>query len=566
MWDTTHFLEKLLAFSKQVSDCRSSDIPVPVPTTDREPVPTHPPCAAAISLYYPFLPFLQFHSTWTVKWPGSPRYFFLTSPANVEYVLRSNFDNFIKGPVFSNNLVKLLGKGEGRVHSTCAYVILVKSSNECLLKCMRTCSTGTSSCGAGIFNSDGPQWQVQRKLAAHMFSRREFQENIMDAFHRHGVELEAILKAAVESGKPLDMQALFFRFTLVSALSSQSTLHANSLTPTTQLPTTSVCTSFSTLQDSIGDIAFGHTVGAMRDPNVPFARAFDLAQTIVERRFISPGWQLTELLNGSRSQLNAAVKVMDDYSLDLIVKRRAAGDYATRRDLLSRFMSIVDEESGVSPYLHDDAFLRDVVMNFMIAGRDTTGQCLAWAVYNLMRNPGVEQRVSAEAQEVLGNKSAASIDYETVNRGLRYTQAVLHETLRLYPSVPKELKQTVRDDTLPDGTFLPAGSFIAYLPWVMGRLESNWEQPEVFNPERFTGDVRHSPYKFIAFNAGYRTCLGQHMALVEASFVLGLIYRKYTLTALPGQQVTYINSLTLPQAVGVTATVHACTSASSAAL
>ncbi len=72
-----------------------------------------------------------------------------------------------------------------------------------------------SVCCAGIFNSDGDVWRNQRKLATHMFSRREFTDTIMSAFRKHGAELDAELAWHAASGEPLDLQALFFRFTLV---------------------------------------------------------------------------------------------------------------------------------------------------------------------------------------------------------------------------------------------------------------------------------------------------------------------------------------------------------------
>ncbi|RYE83232.1 MAG: cytochrome P450, partial [Methanosarcinales archaeon] len=129
------------------------------------------------------------------------------------------------------------------------------------------------------------------------------------------------------------------------------------------------------VQDSIGDIAFGESIGALKNPDVPFAKAFDMAQYIVEKRFVSPGWQVLEYLNGTRSRLNHALEVMRQSAQRMIDQRRAAGDYAHRRDLLSRFMAFVDEETQEQPYLHNDKFLRDMIMNFMIMSRRNLSLC-----------------------------------------------------------------------------------------------------------------------------------------------------------------------------------------------
>ncbi len=106
----------------------------------------------------------------------------------------------------------------------------------------------------------------------------------------------------------------------------------------------------------------------MSNPDVPFARAFDTAQAAVQNRFFSPGWQITELLDGSRSKINAAIATLDEYCYALIHARRSKGDFLQRRDLLSRFMSLRDDgasdaQEGAFTYLHNDKYLRDVILN-----------------------------------------------------------------------------------------------------------------------------------------------------------------------------------------------------------
>lgn len=163
----------------------------------------------------------------------------------------------------------------------------------------------------------------------------------------------------------------------------------------------------------------------------------------------------------------------------------------------------------------------------------------------------------ASAQAAPTATTSTPLTYDTVSRGLKYTQSVLQETLRLYPSVPKDVKQAMADDTLPDETFIPAGSLVAYMPHTMGRLPSLWgEDALAYKPERFLAGAKHSQFKFIAFNAGRRSCLGQHMALVEASVVLAALYRSYRVRVLPGQHITYQESLTLPMRNGIKAVLE----------
>jgi cytochrome P450 len=175
-------------------------------------------------------------------------------------------------------------------------------------------------------------------------------------------------------------------------------------------------------------------------------------------------------------------------------------------------------------------------MNFMIAGRDTTAQAMSWATLMVARRPDVQTRVAEEAARVLGPAGSPPLTYEALLAGLTYTQAVVSETLRLFPSVPKDGKVVVADDVLPGcGTAVRAGDVVAWSPFCMGRRVDLWgPDASEFKPERFlTGDSRPSPYKYPVFNAGPRTCLGQNMALAEAAYGLALVLRAHVVTLAP---------------------------------
>ncbi|KAJ3061531.1 hypothetical protein HK102_009078 [Quaeritorhiza haematococci] len=132
----------------------------------------------------------------------------------------------------------------------------------------------------------------------------------------------------------------------------------------------------------------------------------------------------------------------------------------------------------------------------------------------------------------------------------------MHEILRLYPSVPANVKTNVKDDYLPDGTFIPAYSLVSFFPYAMGRSEKIWgTTAKQFIPERWIdekGNIKkESPYKWPAFNAGPRTCLGQNLAMFEAVTVLAILLRKFRFEIVPDQTVTYMTSLTLPMRDGL---------------
>jgi cytochrome P450 len=426
--------------------------------------------------------------TFSIKWFGERRMVITTDPACVEYVLKTNFDNYPKGNRFNTTLNDLLGNG--------------------------------------IFAVDGEKWKAQRHLMSHVFTDRAFRTVILGAFIKHMRTMRTILDKAVHTGQSLDMQALLHRFTL----------------------------------DSIGEIAFGVSLHSLEDPDQPFVSAFDNGQAAIDLRFFTPGWRLCALRRGrgclrSEVVLDESINVLRNFTDRIIDERLKAGDWNDRPDVLSRAMAAIDEKTGKPLYRNNNNALRDIILNFMIAGRDTTAQALSWALFEIARAPTsvVSETLAQEARAIGAADDDWSPTYDSIAKELRFTKAVMMETLRLFPSVPKEWKEAKKNDTLPDGTQVYAGNILVYLPYVMGRRESLWgKDAALFNPSRFVDAPPVSPYKFTAFNAGPRACLGQGMAMVEASFVLAGIFARYELTlSPPTQNVIPMDSLTLPQRRGV---------------
>uniref|UniRef100_A0A0G4HDI5 Cytochrome P450 n=1 Tax=Chromera velia CCMP2878 TaxID=1169474 RepID=A0A0G4HDI5_9ALVE len=184
-----------------------------------------------------------------------------------------------------------------------------------------------------------------------------------------------------------------------------------------------------------------------------------------------------------------------------------------RRDFLSLFMA-------ADPHMSDKQ-LRDMVLNFLIAGKDTMSQALSWALYELMQHPEDVQRAREEVRSAM-REAGGELDFQATRSKLPFVTAVIHETLRLHPSVPRILKRALGDDTLPDGTFVPAGSIAVVCAHTMGRLASVWgEDAKKFRPSRWLEFEKLPPsHKFVAFQAGPRECLGRHMAMLEMTVAL----------------------------------------------
>eukprot|EP01090_Pellita_catalonica_P015801 TRINITY_DN4354_c0_g2_i1.p1 TRINITY_DN4354_c0_g2~~TRINITY_DN4354_c0_g2_i1.p1 ORF type:complete len:162 (-),score=14.37 TRINITY_DN4354_c0_g2_i1:54-512(-) len=139
---------------------------------------------------------------------------------------------------------------------------------------------------------------------------------------------------------------------------------------------------------------------------------------------------------------------------------------------------------------------------------------------------------------------------------LRYLDGVINETLRLFPSVPYESKTCVDGDTLPSGANIPPGAVVNYSPWVLGHLESFWDNVDKVVPERWIENhgypkpPKHTP-PFIPFNYGRRTCLGRNMAYLEIKIAAIMLVQKFRLQVAPNHKVMYHPRITISTKYGM---------------
>jgi len=382
--------------------------------------------------------------------------------------------------------------------------------------------------GDGIFNSDGKQWSHQRKISSHMFTANLFKEHIWIVVRRNARKLRDIL-AASDPEKSVDVFGLMNRFTL----------------------------------DSIGEIGFGKCIGSLEDPTSPFLISFDRAQQISSWRFRNPLWRCLRLLGvGSEKETREHFGRLDTYSRTVVRELKSAieertsatkaggiawGDIEARKSFVGMF---IEDAQKRGESLGED-YLRDLVLNFLIAGRDTTAQALSWSVFCLSEHPEAETKARQEVLDICGMRGPA---YDEMTQ-LPYLHAVICEALRLYPSVPLEMKSALCDDVWPDGTFVPAGSSICYDIYSMGRDTSIWgDDATMFRPERWLEMHGHSRsnYEFAVFNAGPRECLGRRLAMVEMKTCLAMLLPQVSLRlAVPADSITPDVQLTLGMAAGL---------------
>ncbi|GLT84457.1 hypothetical protein SLE2022_026850 [Rubroshorea leprosula] len=392
---------------------------------------------------------------------------YTSEPANIEYILKTNFENY--------------GKGQYN------YIIL------------------KDLLGDGIFAVDGEKWRQQRKVSSYEFSTRVLRDFSSVVFRENVAKLVRILSEAANSNQIIDIQDLLMKATL----------------------------------DSIFKVAFGVELDSMSGSSIEgqkFSCAFDDASAAILFRYVDISWKIKRFLNiGGEATLKKNIKVVNDFVYKLINNkieqtRNSKDDPSKKRDdILSRFLQVSDT---------DTTYLRDIILNFIIAGKDTSAATLAWFMYMLCRHPAIQEKIAEEVKGAINMKEVrdiaeltAGVNEEALGK-MHYLHAAITETLRLYPPVPVDAKICFSDDTLPDGFNVREGDMVSYQPYAMGRMKFIWgDDAEEFRPERWLDEhgvfQPESPFKFTAFQAGPRICIGKEFAYRQMKIFSAVLLHCY---------------------------------------
>ncbi|KAL5792546.1 hypothetical protein ACOSP7_001140 [Xanthoceras sorbifolium] len=359
----------------------------------------------------------------------------------------------------------------------------------------------TSLLGQGIFVVDGDKWRQQRKLASFEFSTRVLRDFSCGVFRTNAAKLVKAVSEFAVAGRVLEMQDILMRCTL----------------------------------DSIFKVGFGVDLncldGSSRE-GTEFMKAFDESNALVYWRFVNPFWKLKRFFNiGSEASLKNNIKIIDNFVHKLISTKRnllaLQQDSNDKEDILSRFLLASEKD----PEQMTDKYLRDIILSFIIAGKDTSAGTLSWFFYMLCKNPLIQEKIAQEVRDIIGTTEqetntiddfVTKITDEKLEQ-MHYLHAALTETLRLYPAVPVDGRCAEMDDTLPDGFKVKKGDGVYYMAYAMGRMDYIWgDNAEEFRPERwFKNGIfqPESPFKFVAFHGGPRICLGKDFAYRQMKII-----------------------------------------------
>ena len=354
--------------------------------------------------------------------------------------------------------------------------------------------------GNGLLTSDGEEWKRQRRLSSPAFHRQRI-ANYADTM----VNYTRRLTAHWQSGQTLDMHREMMRLTLeivVRCLFSADVSHD---------------------VDHVGD--------TLQELVKPFASQATL-KWILNNRLPTP----------THLRFHRLARKIDDVVYRIIAERRASAK--DESDLLSMLLDAHDEDgSGMS-----DRQLRDEVMTLFLAGHETTALTLAWTWYLLGENPGAEEKFHAELDAVLGDRDATFADLAR----LKYTEQIVKESMRLYPPAYALGREAINDCEI-GGYYVPAATQVFMFQWATHRDARFFDQPQEFNPERWTAEFEAQlpKYAYFPFGAGPRICIGASFAMMEMILVLATIGQRFRLQLDPDHPVEVYPAMSLRPKDGV---------------
>jgi unspecific monooxygenase len=325
--------------------------------------------------------------------------------------------------------------------------------------------------GEGLLIAEGRNWKYQRRTLAPAFTPRAVATLVPHMVT--GID-ETVAKLRTRSNAPVDLREAMQRMTLEIAGRTMFSLGMDRHGPT--------------LRDFV--MEYGEKLAR--------PHFLDLALPL--------GWPSPKDFARARFR-----RRWTRFVAMLMAERRAVGKKAgaSPRDLFDLMEAARDPETGQS---FTDEQLGDQVATMILAGHETTATALFWSLYLLSLDQVTQEQLADEVRGV----ADGPLDIER----LKFTRAVIDETMRLYPPAFLIARAAAGPDSVA-GLSIRKRDVILIAPWLLHRHERLWHQPNAFVPSRF---VPPSPppdrFAYLPFGVGARVCIGAHFAITEATLAL----------------------------------------------
>lgn len=239
--------------------------------------------------------------------------------------------------------------------------------------------------------------------------------------------------------------------------------------------------------------------------------------------------------------LETGVRRMNEFISQIVRDRRQgkSKSMCNGADLLDLLLSAVDEQGKA----FTDEEIQDESFTFVVAGSETTGNLMVWMLYLLMIHPTVLEVCREEVDRILPNGIEPTIEHLSE---LVICEAIISETLRLYPPAPLFARQCIREHTIGTNNPLriPKGAVIVIDSYILHRRSDLWPRALEFDYTRWMRDPKTGlkpklphPFAYLPFAAGPRSCIGQNFALLEAKIMLAMLIQRWNFELVPGQKI-----------------------------
>lgn len=355
--------------------------------------------------------------------------------------------------------------------------------------------------GQGLLNSPKEKWEKRRKLVNHSF-HTQILDGYLPIFNEQADILVQRLTAMAGKGS-FEVEKYTSHFAL----------------------------------DIICETTMGVKMRIQEDFNSEFVKCINGMITIYMLRSTLPWMNNQFLFNLTKHRKDeiAYVKASKEFTSNVIKQRRKLRDKEKSEEKGKTEDAIIGQkrrlatldlllEAKIDGKLLTDSDILEEVMIICIAGHDTAASSLAWTLSLLGHSPEIQKRVHEEVDDVLGDTDRP-VTHDDLAQ-MRYLEAVLKESLRLYPTVPF-FGRKLDEDIIINGYTLPAKTSIMFTPFFIHRDSEVFPDPEKFDPERFLTSKVYTQYEYMPFSAGPRNCIGHRFALIENRVALVHILKNF---------------------------------------
>nr|BAQ56325.1 cytochrome P450 341B14 [Hyphantria cunea] len=284
--------------------------------------------------------------------------------------------------------------------------------------------------------------------------------------------------------------------------------------------------------DTVCETVLGVKMNSHENQEEPLLKAFEIVSSLIAERMLQPWLQPDSVykLLSCHFRFEKNKKVLHDFVNKVITSTRQklkenckTDESGTNR--VKCFLELLMEASG-GDHGYSDVELLEEVLVMLIAGTDTSASGMSFTVSMMAHNPDVQDKVFQELQEVFGDSDRPVIAEDLPH--LKYLDAVIRESMRLYPPVPIIVREIHADTKLPSGITVSKECAVIIHIWGVHRNPVYWgDEAEQFRPERFLEETGRHPVAFLAFSHGPRNCLGTQYSMMSMKTALATLFRNY---------------------------------------